>query len=50
MCIGFQAVAKFEATVERIKADGGRILCGGRRVVSDTKVSHGEYGDPCVWW
>ena len=30
-----QAVQKFEETVERIKAEGGSILTGGKRVGGD---------------
>ena len=41
------AVARFEAAVEQGRADGGRVLCGGRRL-RDGDMAHGWFVEPTV--
>ena len=41
------AVRRFEAAVNQAKAEGGRILCGGRRL-SDGDFAHGYFVEPTV--
>lgn len=40
VCVGMQAVQKYEETIDKIKATpGAKVLCGGKRL-QGTKVHH----------